>query len=251
MSDPTSAWTGRVAFVTGGASGIGAACVRALHTRGASVMIADRDVDTARALATSLGPLVDACALDAGDPDDTAAAIEATLARFSALDMAVNSAGVGVASPAKIADLDDAQWRRVTDVNLDGVFYSVRAEIRAMLPRGGGSIVNISSIMGTIGTVGAAAYVAAKHGVVGLTKAAALEYAGDGIRVNAILPGHIATAMWAAHPEEMRARVTAEYPSGRIGRPEDIAETACFLLSPEAAFVNGVGWLVDGARTIT
>lgn len=250
MSQTSGVLTGRVAFVTGGASGIGAACVRALHAQGATVAIADRDFMGARALADELGPSADAFELDVLDPESVAAAVDSAVERFGALHLAVNSAGVGVPHPSRVGELAFDAWRRVVGVNLDGVFLSMHAEIGAMLRGGeGGAIVNIASVMASVGTVGASAYVAAKHGVVGLTKAAALEYAAHGIRVNAISPGHIETPMFLAHTDDERAAITSAYPVGRIGRPHEVGDLACYLLGPNAAFANGACWALDGGYT--
>lgn len=246
MSEVTFDFDGRTAVVTGGASGIGEACVRMLAQNGARVMIADRAEQAAAALADELGAPAASCYLDVGDPHSVDAAIAATLERFGRLDLAVNSAGVGVPDAVKVGDLSFTEWRRVLSVNLDGVFNSVHSEVQAMLASGGGSIVNIASVMAVVGTRGAAAYVAAKHGVVGLTKAAALEYADAGIRINAVGPGHIQTPMFERHSVEVQAAITAQYPMGRVGTTHEIASFVCFVVSAAGGFATGAYFAVDG-----
>lgn len=237
---------GRVAFVTGGASGIGAASVRQLIAEGAKVVIADRDEGAATALAVELGSSAAACALDVSDAASTSRAVAFTVSTFGRLDIGVNSAGVGVPNVIDLAELSFSEWRRVLDVNLDGVFLSMQCEIVEMLKVGGGSIVNIGSLMSVVGTYGASAYVAAKHGVVGLTKAAALEYAQRGIRVNAVGPGHISTPMFTRRTPAEQADVAAQYPMGRVGTPDEIARFVCFLAGPDAGFATGSYFPVEG-----
>ena len=237
---------GAVVFVTGGASGIGEACVRMFAQNGARVMIADRAEAAASALAGQLGDGAASCYLDVSDPESADRAIAATVERFGRLDLAVNSAGVGVPTAANVGELAFTEWRRVLSVNLDGVFNSVHSEVQVMLTSGGGSIVNIASVMGAVGTRGAAAYVAAKHGVVGLTKAAALEYAAAGIRINAVGPGHIHTPMFEGHSPEVQSAITAQYPMGRVGTPHEIASFVCFVASADAGFATGAYFPVDG-----
>jgi NAD(P)-dependent dehydrogenase (short-subunit alcohol dehydrogenase family) len=246
VSEVTFDFGGTTAVVTGGASGIGEACVRMLVQNGARVMIADRAEHAAAALAAELGESAASCHLDVSDPLSADAAMTSTLERFGRLDLAVNSAGVGVPDPVNVGDLSFAEWRRVLSVNLDGVFNSVHSEVSAMLASGGGSIVNVASVMAVVGTRGAAAYVAAKHGVLGLTKAAALEYADAGIRINAVGPGHIQTPMFERHSVEVRAVITAQYPMGRVGTPHEIASFVCFISSAGAGFATGAYFAVDG-----
>lgn len=237
-------FSGRVALVTGGASGIGEAVVRRLCAGGARVVVADFDGAKAETLAASL-PGCRAFAVDVADPAAVQAMVAFTVQHFGALHLAVNNAGVG-GEVAPIADHPLDAWRRVMGINLDGVFYGLKYEIPAILDAGGGAIVNMSSILGTHGWAGSCAYVAAKHALQGLTKTAALEYAAHGLRVNAVGPAFIDTPLIAAYQGEVRDQLVALHPAGRLGRSDEVAALTCFLLSDEAAFINGSYHLVDG-----
>ncbi len=236
----------QVALVTGGGSGIGEACAKALAAGGAQVLVADISLESAQRVAREIGSSADACAADVAAEAQCDAMVAFALERFGRLDIAINNAGVGNKDRSHVADLSTASWRKVLDVNLDGVFFSMRAEIRAMQASGGGAIVNIASVMGSVAVEGASAYVAAKHGVVGLTKAAALDHAADGIRVNAVGPGYVDTAMFADRTDEQRAEVSTRHPLGRIARPEEIAAMVVWLASPVASFATGGYYPVDG-----
>jgi NAD(P)-dependent dehydrogenase (short-subunit alcohol dehydrogenase family) len=238
--------SGQVALVTGAGSGIGEACAKALAAAGAQVVVSDITADAAQRVAAEIGPLAEACATDVADESQCDAMVAFALARFGRLDIAVNNAGVGNKDRSHVGDLATASWRKVLGVNLDGVFFSIRAEIRAMRAGGGGAIVNIASVMGAVAVECGSAYVAAKHGVVGLTKAAALDHAGDGIRVNAVGPGYVDTAMFADRTDEQRAEVGARHPLGRIARPEEIAAMVLWLASPAASFATGGYYPIDG-----
>jgi NAD(P)-dependent dehydrogenase (short-subunit alcohol dehydrogenase family) len=232
------------AIVTGGASGIGEACVRMLAERGAWTLIADLDLGAAERLADELGERAIAHRLDVTDPDSCEAMVETAVSKFGALHIAVNNAGVGDLT-ATVADTPVAEWRRVLGVNLDGVFFCMRAEIAAMRRRGGGSIVNLSSTMGVVAVPGGAAYVASKHGVVGLTRAAALECATEGIRINSVGPGVIETPITAGGIEN----ISAFHPMERFGQPWEVAELICFLLSDAASLCTGGWYPVDAGWT--
>lgn len=235
----------RVALVTGGAGGIGAACARVLSERGWRVAVVDRSAAAAQALADSLaGPAI-AVTADVTDPEATDAMVATVLDRLGGLSAAVNAAGIA-AVPAPIAEVTVEDWLRVMQVNLTGAFLSMRAEIPAMLEQGG-SIVNISSVMGTGSFAGSGAYVASKHGLEGLTKAAALDYAESGIRVNAVAPGFISTELlMKQRTEAERAALGQRHPVGRLGTSEEVAEVVAFLCSGEASFVTGSCYRVDG-----
>jgi NAD(P)-dependent dehydrogenase (short-subunit alcohol dehydrogenase family) len=236
----------KVALVTGGGSGIGEACARALASAGARVMVSDISLEAAQRVAAEIGSSAAACAADVAQDVQCDAMVAFALEQFGRLDIAVNNAGVGNKDRSHVADLSTAAWRKVLDVNLDGVFFSMRAEIRAMREGGGGSIVNIASVMGSVAVECASAYVTAKHGVVGLTKAGALDHAADGIRINAVGPGYVDTAMFADRTPEQRAEVGARHPLGRIARPEEIAALVTWLASPEASFATGGYYPIDG-----
>jgi NAD(P)-dependent dehydrogenase (short-subunit alcohol dehydrogenase family) len=238
----------RVALITGGASGIGAACARTLARSGVLIVIADRSPDTAAALAKEINSTAAAVQVDVSDEASCRRMVEFTIEKFGHLDVAVNCAGLGNPDRSRVGELTFNSWRRLMDVNLDGVFLSMKAEIRAMLG-GGGAIINVSSVMGTVAVSGACAYIASKHGVVGLTKAAALDYAKDGIRVNAVAPGYVDTPMLANRTEAQRAEIASRHPLGRIAAPEEIAAVVAFLASSESSFVSGAYYTVDGGYT--
>jgi NAD(P)-dependent dehydrogenase (short-subunit alcohol dehydrogenase family) len=237
---------GKVAIVTGGASGIGAACARQLAAEGARVVVADLNEGPAATLAAEIGGR--AFALDVGD----AAAVERMVAfaeaEFGALHLAVNNAGIGGPS-APVGEYPLDGWRKVIDVNLSGVFYCMRYEIPAIERAGGGAIVNMSSILGSVGFQNAPAYVAAKHGVVGLTREASLTYSARGIRINAVGPAFIDTPLLANLDRATYDALAALHPIGRLGTSEEVSELVCFLLSERARFVNGSYHLVDGGYT--
>jgi NAD(P)-dependent dehydrogenase (short-subunit alcohol dehydrogenase family) len=235
----------RVGLVTGGASGIGEAVARSFADAGATVVVVDLDEDAAGKVAADLAGDATGEAVDVSDADAVRALIDRVVERYGRLDVAVNNAGIG--GPAEpVGEYPVEGWRKVLSVNLDGVFYSMRYEIPAMLRGGGGSIVNMASILGSVGFAQAAAYVSAKHGVVGLTRTAALEYSEQGIRVNAVGPGFIRTPLLS---EDVIDAVTPLHPIGRIGEPEEVATLVTFLASDEASFVSGSYYTVDGAYT--
>jgi NAD(P)-dependent dehydrogenase (short-subunit alcohol dehydrogenase family) len=245
----TGSLNGRVAIVTGGASGIGAACVKSLAGRGSTVVIADRNVAAATALSLGMDSATAVVDVDVSDESSCRHMVDFTLKKFGRLDIAVNNAGLGNPDKSRVGELTFASWRNLMSVNLDGVFLCMKPEIAAMQTAGGGAIVNIASVMGSVGIAGASAYVAAKHGVVGLTKTAALEYAKEGIRVNSVGPGYVATPMLANRNQEQLAEIASRHPMGRIATPEEVAAVVAFLASPEAGFVTGAYYTVDGGYT--
>jgi NAD(P)-dependent dehydrogenase (short-subunit alcohol dehydrogenase family) len=241
----------KVVMVTGAGSGIGAAMARRFAEEGAKVVVGDLNEDAARKVADEIekaGGTAAAVRQDVSDPQAIEKSVEFALEKFGRLDVAVNNAGIsGDLKPTADYSLD--AWDKVIAVNLSSVFYGMKYQIPAMLRSGGGSIVNIASILGSVGSANSAGYNAAKHGVVGLTKTAALEYSKDGVRVNAIGPGYIETPLLNALDSEVHDGLVDLHPIGRLGKPEEVAELALFLASDRASFVNGSYHLVDGGYT--
>ncbi len=244
--------TGRVALVTGGGSGIGRATALAFARREARVVIAEIDDQGARETAALVAAAGGECSLvhaDVADSTQVQAMVSHALATYGRLDFAVNNAGIG-GPLLDTADYAEDAWHRLIGINLTGVFLCLKYEIPALLQGGGGAIVNMASIMGHVGMRGGAAYAASKHGVVGLTKVAALEYGSRGIRVSAVCPGYIETPLLAqggvVEGTEVFAALSGLHALGRLGRPEEVAAAAVWLCSDEASFVSGVPMLVDG-----
>lgn len=240
---------GKVALVTGAGSGIGEAVARDFAARGATVVVVDINDVPAKTVANDIGANAHPEVADVSDADSMRELIDRVVAEHGRLDIAVNNAGIGGDS-APVGEYPIESWRKVIGVNLDGVFYSMRYEIPAMLKSGGGSIINMGSVLSSVGFQQSSAYVAAKHGLIGLTKTAAIEYSKDGIRVNAVGPGFIETPL-LQKPEsaEIVKGVTALHPIGRLGQPEEVAAVVSFLASDKASFVTGSYYTVDGAYT--
>jgi NAD(P)-dependent dehydrogenase (short-subunit alcohol dehydrogenase family) len=240
---------GKIALVTGGASGIGRACAIALAHEGAVLVMTDLDMagiaETVGAIIAA-GGTAEAVRADAADVAQTSAAVSHVLVRHGRLDIAVNNAGI--ITPFRLAgDITDDEWDRQIAINLSGVRHAMRFELAAMAAQASGSIINISSGSGLKGLPGGAAYTAAKHGVLGLTKAAALDYGELGIRINAICPGYIDTPIHAPRAAEGRTRNIADMvPLGRAGRADEVADAALWLASERASFVTGIALPVDG-----
>jgi NAD(P)-dependent dehydrogenase (short-subunit alcohol dehydrogenase family) len=240
---------GKVAIVTGGGSGIGEAIVRELAAGGARVVVADHDqagIDRVVASVTASGGVASGFAIDVASAEQNAAMVAFAEKTYGGLHLAVNNAGVGGPSaPTGEYPLDG--WKAVMDVNLNGVFYGLRYEIAAMLKSGGGAVVNMASILGSVGFAGAVAYTSAKHALLGMTKVAAMEYAPKGVRINAVGPGFIDTPLLAKNLDATTLKYIAGlHPMQRLGRPEEVSALACFLLSDRASFITGSYHLVDG-----
>lgn len=247
----TGRFEGKVALVTGGNSGIGRATAQIFAREGAKVVVAARRVsegdETVNMIAQAGGEAI-FVKTDVSRADDVEALIRKTVETYGRLDCAFNNAGVyGIEVP--VHEYTEEDWEYVMSINLKGVWLCMRSEIRWMLKHGGGAIVNDSSTSGLVGGLRESAYVASKHGVIGLTKAAALEYARHGIRVNAVCPGWIRTPMVdsivASKPEREELAISKE-PIGRMGTPDEVAEAAVWLCSDAASFVTGHSMAVDG-----
>lgn len=247
-------FTGRVGLVTGAGSGIGRAAALKFAGEGAKVVIADVDMDgseATRAMIDQIGGEAICVRTDVAQAAEVEALVQATVAAFGRLDFAFNNAGIA-GDIVPLTDYSEELWDRVIGINLKGVWLCLKYEIRQMLSQspGGGAIVNTASVMGLISSASnPVAYTASKHGVIGITKNAALGYAEAGIRVNAVCPGYIMTPLVAGvferHPER-KAQIVADHPVGRLGVPEEISEAAVWLCSDAASFVNGTAMTVDG-----
>jgi len=243
------AFSEKVALVTGAGSGIGQTTAEELAAEGVKVVVSDIDAGQARQTAaqiTAKGGEAVAFATDVSNADEVKALIDFAVATYGGLHLAFNNAGT-VGKSAPIGELDLAEWHRIIDIDLHGVLYGMRYQIPAILESGGGSIVNTSSVMGLVAPLGQAAYTAAKHGIVGLTKAAALEYSRHGVRVNAIHPAYIATpGMLSFVPEDMLPELVKQHPIGRLGTADEVANLVVFLLSEKASFITGASYVIDG-----
>ncbi len=243
----------KVALVTGAGAGIGQATAIEFAREGARVVVADWNEAAGNATVAVIRERAgDAFYVkaDVSREEDVKAMVAATLSHYGALHAAFNNAGVDVHGPL-VTELDEATWDRVIDINLKGVFFCLKHEIPAMLAAGGGAIVNSASVGGVVAAPRLAAYIAAKHGVVGLTRVAALEYASQGIRVNAVCPGATKSAMldkWLETPGAADA-IRAQHPIGRWAEPEEIARTVLFLCSEDSSFIVGTPLIVDGGVT--
>lgn len=243
---------GKTALVTGAGSGIGAAIARELAAGGASVVVQDRDMANAEAVAgeiTGNGAIAFATGGDVSKPGDVEAMIGAAVSKTGALHLLVNNAGIG-GPAAQTGEYPIDGWNDVIGVNLTGVFLGLRYGLPEIEKAGGGAVVNIASILGSVGFATACAYVAAKHGVVGLTKTAAMEYATRGIRVNSVGPAFIHTPLIDRHMDKpTQDGIAAMHAMKRMGTPEEVAALVAFLLSDRASFITGSYHLADGAYT--
>ncbi|MEQ9439915.1 MAG: glucose 1-dehydrogenase [Cyclobacteriaceae bacterium] len=240
---------GKTAIITGASSGIGKSTAVLLAKNGANIVVADIDEKQGKAVVEKLKTHQVASIfikVDTSNAEDVSNMVNATMDKFGSLDIAVNNAGVGGES-ALIGEYSVESWDKTIAINLSGVFYGMKYQIPAMLKNGGGIIINMASILGQVGFASSCAYVAAKHGIVGLTKNGALEYAKQGIRVNAIGPGFIKTPLLENNlDDEQMEQITSLHPQGRLGEPDEIAELVLWLATEKSSFVNGAYLPADG-----
>ncbi|MDR0958888.1 MAG: SDR family oxidoreductase [Propionibacteriaceae bacterium] len=250
-SEKTKEFKGKVAFITGAASGIGEETAIRLAADGAQVVLVDLNKKTAQALADRIianGGEAAPFVADVADQVQVKAAVDFTVSTYGKLDLAFNNAGIG--GPAGLlADIDIDSYRRTIDVNLNSVFYGMYYEIPEMLKAGGGAIVNTSSILGLVGTGTAVPYVAAKHALTGMTQAAAIGYAHQNIRINSIHPGYIDTPLLKNMDDNSRKALMDRHAQGRFGTDAEVAESVVFLLSDRSSFTSGTQFVVDGGYT--
>jgi NAD(P)-dependent dehydrogenase (short-subunit alcohol dehydrogenase family) len=239
---------GKTALVTGAASGIGKAIALLYAQHGANVLVSDLDAEKGQVVVEQIkGMDVQAhfVLADVSDPADNERLVNEVVNRYGKMDIACNNAGIG-GEQNLVADYSLESWQKVINVNLSGVFYGLKYQLAQMEKQGHGAIVNMASILGQVGTVNSSAYVAAKHGVVGLTKAAALEYATKGIRINAVGPAYIDTPLLRTMPEDAYNALVDQHPVGRLGKSEEVAELVIWLSSSKASFVTGSYYPIDG-----
>lgn len=251
MAEAERVLEGRRAIVTGASRGIGAEIARAMARAGAAVVLAARDAEALARVAEEIantGGRAVAVPTDVTDPAAVERMVATALDEWGGLDIAVNDAAGGGHAPTPLADVSPDQFRSALTISLEGVFLSLKHEIPAMLATGGGAIVNMASTAGFEAVAGLAGYVSAKHGLIGLTKVAALDYAAQGIRVNAIAPGPILTERLQAAGEEMQRRAGMAMPMRRIGQPAEVAAATVWLCSDQASFITGATLAIDGGK---
>jgi len=239
----------KTVLVTGAGFGIGRSIAMAFGEQGAMVVVADiskKGADETVSLITGNGGRAVFRSCDVSNKGDIQGLLESIVQDFGHLDYACNNAGIHNPTPEFLPDADEDMWDRIIAVNLKGVFLCMKYEVRAMLKQKNGVIVNISSLSGIVAEPGCYAYVASKHGIMGLTKTAAIDFAKTGIRINAVCPGPVDTPGLAEAPQEFRQRLKDENPLGRIGKPEEIAAAVLWLCSDLAGFVTGTGVIIDG-----
>lgn len=239
---------GKVALITGAASGIGESTALLFAKEGAKLVLTDIDKEKGKALMNKIynggGDAVFVKA-DTSVPGDCEISVEKAMDEFGRLDVAVNNAGIGGAQ-APVGEYEIEDWQQVININLSGVFYGMRYQIPAMLRSGGGSVINVASILGSVGYAHSCAYAAAKHGVVGLSKSAAIEYSSKGIRVNSVGPGFIKTPLIEGLNMEQLDKLVEMHPIGRLGEAEEVAQLFVWLASDRASFATGAYYPIDG-----
>jgi NAD(P)-dependent dehydrogenase (short-subunit alcohol dehydrogenase family) len=242
----------KTVFITGGLSGIGRACALAASKEGAHVVIADLKSDTTEKMMREIlrensEAVFIAC--DVSDYKQVEAAIQQTIRRFSTVDVALNNAGIG-GGAYRVGDMSEEGWLKVINVNLNGVFYCMKHELIQMSKQKKGVIINMSSILGKVGFANSSHYVAAKHGIIGLTESAALEYAAEGIRINSICPGFIETPLLTnagiTENSDLQKYITGLHPMKRLGKSEEVAAAFIFLASEDSSFMTGTTLEIDG-----
>jgi NAD(P)-dependent dehydrogenase (short-subunit alcohol dehydrogenase family) len=244
--------TGKTALVTGAASGIGRAIALAFAREGAGVVVTDINTNAGKETVELVGKTGGKAVFaqcDVTKGEEVKAMVESTVREFGRLDFACNDAGIHNPLPESLTEVDEDMWDKIIAVNLKGVMLCMKHEVPPMLKQGGGVIVNIASLGGLFAEPGSYAYTASKHGVMGLTKVAAFQYARDRIRISAVCPACIDTPMLASAPEEVRQYLKSLHPIGRFGKPEEVAAAVMWLCSDLSAFVTGTGVVLDGGAS--
>jgi NAD(P)-dependent dehydrogenase (short-subunit alcohol dehydrogenase family) len=239
---------GKVALITGAASGIGESTALLFAKEGAKLILTDVSEDKGNSVlkrVKELGAEAIYLNADVSKAEDSDNTVKKALEKFGKLDIAVNNAGIG-GPQAGVGEYEIEAWDKVIAINLSGVFYGMRYQIPAMLDNGGGSIINVASILGSVGFAHSAAYVAAKHGVLGLTKSAAIEYSSKGIRINSVGPAFIKTPLLEGLDQELLDQLVSLHPIGRLGEPDEVAQIFLWLASDKASFATGAYYPIDG-----
>jgi len=245
-------FSGTVAIVTGASTGVGLGIAKELYAQGLTVVITARERHGIEAAARGMDPSgqrVVPIVVDVKDHSAMQGLMDSVMERLGSIDYLVNNAGVTGPHGVSICDYDVDDWQDVIQTDLSGVFYGMKYAIPAMLKNGGGAILNLSAVNGVVGIPGIAPYTCAKHGVLGLTRSVALEFAERGIRVNAIAPGYVDTARMKAVPEDIRQEMAESHPMKRMAQTEEVGKLAAFLLSDDASFITGGFYPVDGGYT--